>query len=1518
MKRRIIIILVIVCIIGGLAAGTWLFLRQSSSQKMLARVTLAVQADKFDKALGLAKKYIAKYPEDWRGYYEKAQACIGLGRHDDARSALAEAGRLSPAEASIPILLAESYSLPAGRLMVSPKAFADPAVFPRVIEQFNQAIKVLLKAQTSDPKRALDVQQRIGLNYRRIALAWTGVSEQLKKKAEVADASRDAVLAAAIKKQSDAAMAESDKAADQAIATFLEVVGKDASRPIASQALVELCIHRKDEKSLALARKAIMALESPPPIPAMTIALHEVANEKDATKRRKRLESFSKLLDSLLKKHPKKLRLKLARANAALMLGDLAAADRFCGEILKDLPNQSQARFIRAKVLMQQGKNAEAAGILFELMPNSAGRDRRSAIDVHIAYARAAQALGEKDSAYEAMRKVVTELDPNNALARRYLAASLLQEGKYHKAFTDAQEYYRAHPDDPVALKLFVETASRTDRSDLAKKAMAKTWADYSDRPEMMIVVAEGYLLLGDKSKAEKATRRAAECKPVTAEARLAVARAYRMSGRTSEAEKILSDELAQDPQRPRFHFELGQLYVATGRVLQAVEQYQSAVQLNAQNATYRLALAQTLFDIGDLKRCRSVLERFDASNTEANMLRLRVGLLLGEPVPIDQALQKVRGAKQADRSLAIIYLNSGQPKQCVQICLAGLKKTPDDYQLRFLLGQAYLVQGQRDKCLDQWSTVLKATPKQLPIYLRIAGVLAARLSPLEVEKALLVIPGARRDMIDLTMGQLFADAGNFKASAKAYGRLIDNPESSEFSRNRARLLRARMLAADGSADQAIAELDKLSQIQTWHRAAMESKAIILVAADRRTEAGDLLSQLSKIAVDIKDTVALRRIARLYLRIEMVEKALAVCDDVEKLFPNDAVSYLLRAAVLSGAGRMSEAFPLLQKAIDLQPSNVGTYLVLARMLDTMHHPAQALAVLKRVEKLGKVERTTSLYEQGLLFARWGLYAQSLDSFQKIVAEGHTDIPKIQLALGRAFAGLGQEDRARNLLKTISVYSPQYVPAQRLLAGIAETKEAKLKILSRLEKAKPANVGVLVQKMNVLFEAARPADAVAAFRSFVSRRAEDQPIPSKVAHLAIRAMLAAGDRVAAAELASRMAKDTSAPTWRQLTVLLKLDDNIAAAKMLPAADKANFYDAVLGLILSVQKDDKASARKWADRIDRINRQLTLMSSPRAIPSRYRILVALAAGRVSQAQTELTNFKNTGDVSRNAAAELISLARIDAKAAAAEATSLLKTSVATDLGLAGFSKSLAMAVLKARPECQWAAAMVIKNRPDLATLKVLLETIKPKDCVMAMTIRASVLLNEGEYEKAAEVYRKAAEIEKDNPYLVLVQAMATEKAGEFAEALSLYRKVWQATQDPVAGNNAAYLVAQLYPMDAARLTEALKWTEAAVKAAPKAVAFRDTKGWISFLLGRKKQALADIRQAVKGLPRSPEVHYHLGVIETDVGNLEMGRWHFSAAISSADAIKTDGKELTVAEAKAVELAKAALARMHRAEK
>lgn len=197
----------------------------------------------------------------------------------------------------------------------------------------------------------------------------------------------------------------------------------------------------------------------------------------------------------------------------------------------------------------------------------------------HYAYARAALANKNEELAKEALRKV-TELDPDHAGARADLARILAADGFYDQAFSDAKALYDAHPDSPVAVGLFVETAVRTDQPRVALKALEAAEKQFPDRADMLLVVSGGYALLGNAKAAGGAADKASQIKPTTLTERLAVAQAMLRVGKTAEAETLLIDTVEAYPQSPDAHWQLGGLYLGTRRSMQAVEQYQAAVKV--------------------------------------------------------------------------------------------------------------------------------------------------------------------------------------------------------------------------------------------------------------------------------------------------------------------------------------------------------------------------------------------------------------------------------------------------------------------------------------------------------------------------------------------------------------------------------------------------------------------------------------------------------------------------------------------------------------------------------------------------------------------------------------------------------------------------------------------------------------------------------------------------------------------------------------------------------------------------
>lgn len=1546
MKRRIILIAIVVGLIGSIATGIWWYHRRSSGERLLSRAERSIEAEEFNQAVDLAGRYIAEHPADWRGHYVQADAYIYLGKYDEARQALAEAQRLNGSEVSVRLALARTWTHQGLKVLESRDVAGSAERLDEAISALLQAEKVLGEIEATEERDALDVQEAKGLNWKRLGLAQRTLGAQLADEAEIA-------AAAGAVSQRDAKARRSGIALDQANESFkrsarqlLEVIRRDGSRQRAADILIEVCLNcydlaekdlkklleqsrgrdnsgkarlevaRKNEREfrdlLAAAREAVMAPEKPSPVAAADLAIWDLRrNETDD----ELVGKVRALLDGLLKEHPKKVEVQRARAYLAWSLAKPPASDQaelhrgkeICKDILQANRRDRMAMLIQAKLWLLEGRPKDAENSLFLL---KAQHPRW--VEGQIAYAEAALATGKRELAKNAMR-TVTRLDPGHAQARRFLAESLLRGGYYEQAFAEAEAYFSSHPGDPAALGLYVQSALRTDRREPAREAIARARKDYASDPRVLMTAATGYILLGERDEALKVAARAADVEPTTTEERIAVARAMLIMNKPSEAEAALGKAASGDPDSAEAHFWLGQLYARTGRGEKAIDHYRNALRADGGNVAYRLALAGTLFGSGLLEESRAECEevlRLFPSNPGALLLAERIRTITGEIVSDAHMLEQIRAAKRPGLGLAVSHLRNGRPQQCIDICLAELKESPDDPDVRFLLGKAYLEIGQKDQCVAQWTEMARSSPENLSAVLFLAEVLGRDLSPEQVATRLSAISGSLPAGVDFATARLFSQQGDHKRAAALYGQVIGRSDAPEGIQNLARLHRSGAFARSGEIPKAIAELDGLAAKKPWYKRALFAKANVLASAGRGGEARAVLDRLAKAAVADRDIMLLNRIVTLHVRLKHTDEALSVCGQMQRLFPNEAGPYLLHGVVLTAAGRDAEAIQWYRKGTQHQPGNVTGHLMLARALDAQQEPRQALEVLARLHDLGPAARARAMRERASLFGQWGLQAQALESLESLAESGYVRDTSLQLAMGLAFARLGRAERARSLLEDIPSYAPQYAEAQHGLADLATTDKAKLEILARLEKAKPGQVSALLQKMQILLAAERPKEAVAAFDAFVKGQAEPAPAPAAAAPLALEAMLRAGDGAGATALCARMSAETGHPQWQKLAILLTSGrDAPKASSMLPKPQQADWYDAVLGLCLALQNGHAGNAKTWHARLVQIDGQLA-----RSLPGTYMLLAALAVGQKEQVAARLSQFRGAGAISKSVAAALVSAAK-DSPDSSSRAAELLKASLAIDLGVPTLTSQQAMALLKARPTCRWAAGLVVQAEPGTATLREALDILRPQDCALAQTIRGMLLIREEKYEQAANAYGRAAEAEQDDAEILFRRGYALEQAGRHREALDAYRRAWELTKSPAAANGAAYMAALVWPKDAAKLREALAWAVAAVAANPRLPEFRDTKGWIAHLQGDHQQAALELRSAVKGLPDSAEVHYHLGEVEAALGNEQLAQWHLAAAVRAGEKLRSESKTLSPAVGEATRRAREALAALRK---
>ncbi len=1520
MKRRLTLILILTAAVVILVGGLYWYHARQKTWRLLARAELAIQAENYSKAVELAAASIARNPNNWQGHYVLAKAHMHLGHYDEARGILQHvknnADTFQPNLPEVMILLAETHSLPARQTLTSTGRQISSEAIKQVIDQLRQANLIFSQVDTREEALDLDAKQALGLNESQIAGLLKIMAERIENEARIVESTGLRQSHEDRMQQSQTARAEQKEAQRHAAQVLLDVVTRDPAREEAAAVLVQLCLDRNDRESLKKARDAIMPAPKTSPIAKMMLIMDELkvssgVSTPDAFEPipdSPQIQHTVQQIDELLKQYPEDIQVKLKRAELALLLSDWTTVDRLVEEVLKQNPRQGQARLMKAKRLLMQGEASEPEKLLFTLkaeFPNWP--------EAHYAYGQAAFAGGKRELARQAMR-TVTELLPEHPQARRFLAETLLEDGFYDQAFVDAQAYYRSSPQDPQAILLFVKSCYYQEQHNLALEALEKAAAERPDDPLVMMAVAEGYSILGENAKMMDIARKIAAMQPTAnLKYRFAVARAMLLTGRSVEAENILSEELAKYPNHPELNFELGNIYAADGRNLQALERYQKALDHNIKNDQYRLSLAQLLLKIGYLEDCQEILSHFVTPDPRADLMRVQLKLLQGQPLTSEEMVQISESQNKTGLSLALTALHAGKPQQCAALCKTALEKSPDDTDVRMLLGQAYLTMNQLEPCAGEWQILVQQSPRNLTHYLRLASVLLKTASPQDVETRLVSIPGSHRDMVDMAMGQLMEKMDRYPDAISRYQRIIENPEFPPDSRIMARLLMAPLLARQGQIEESLRELDYVLENQkAFYSRVCLLKARILAQAKRHQEADVLLSELRTRALEQGNTMTLITIARTYVNLNQPDQALAVCEEYLKLDPQNPQAYLLKASVLKTFGQTAKMVECYRSAIQYQPGNIAIYWRLVEALDAQEDRQSALQVLDELATMGDTARFASLFERGLLFQQWGLPSHALECFEQLISSGFGDSPKILMALGDVFKNMGQAQRAAGVYERIPDYAPEYRSAQMKRVELMNTTEEKLAILNRLQTLYPDQPEIWSKTFNVLLDAGRGGEAVSEFQAYLGRQ-QASGSAAKMDFPPLEALSRTEDRRSASALTLAAARNTDRKWWKQAAVLLHAGEQTDGLETLfPDPSKADLLDALVALYGSVRTDNLQAAQQWADFAEQIDKSMQTANPSRALLPSRKILIQLALGRTKEAQASLVAMNQPGDLDKTVISELISFS--SSSGDKVESLRLLQASLLLDLGFQTLARNTAMEVLQSRPQSQWAAAAAFNAGAGESDLRAIEAGLQPKDCLIAQALNGEVLMLDKKYDQAAEVFRRIAETSNFPVVYRLKQGMALENAGRMEEALAVYRQVRDASpDDPVAANNMAYVVSELYPSDSGRLNEAVEWASAAVKTAPYVKEFFDTYGWILFLQGQSQQACMVLRNTIKHIPQNPEVHYHLGMAEKALGNTDFAKWHFTATEQLGEKTLAEGISLSPAAAKAVRLAKESLAQM-----
>jgi tetratricopeptide (TPR) repeat protein len=128
--------------------------------------------------------------------------------------------------------------------------------------------------------------------------------------------------------------------------------------------------------------------------------------------------------------------------------------------------------------------------------------------------------------------------------------------------------------------------------------------------------------------------------------------------------------------------------------------------------------------------------------------------------------------------------------------------------------------------------------------------------------------------------------------------------------------------------------------------------------------------------------------------------------------------------------------------------------------------------------------------------------------------------------------------------------------------------------------------------------------------------------------------------------------------------------------------------------------------------------------------------------------------------------------------------------------------------------------------------------------------------------------------DDPDILYARALSWERRDNIARAEADFRKILVADPNSTAALNAlGYTLADR----TTRYQEALELIDRARTAEPDNAAIIDSYGWVLYRLGRKDDALTELRRAF-ALQKDPEIGAHVGEVLWDLGRKDEARKYF----------------------------------------
>jgi tetratricopeptide (TPR) repeat protein len=539
----------------------------------------------------------------------------------------------------------------------------------------------------------------------------------------------------------------------------------------------------------------------------------------------------------------------------------------------------------------------------------------------------------------EPLLKRVISIQPWNVAARRLLGRCLLEAGRWDEARPQFEALLQLTPDDASALAGLraavaagqkIESARQVEQIESRRTRAEQLRAQYEMRD------AEQMMADGRHADAERALLAIMAKRPEEIAAPVRLAEIYSSTGRFVEAAQIF-EKLASGPDASPSHLlRAAQNYEWGGDDATAAATYARYLEREKGDRAARLALGRALVRLGrcgeavnelaavagptgaragssvvalDLARCYDRLKRTDlALSTYESVTRLDPKNAEAQRIVARQRLE----AEQAPLRRGYAALEAKDNETAAKELTAFLATHPENAEVRLQLARVYSWSNRFEPSTEAYRQYLSARPDDTAARRELAQVLAWRGlagdSIREYQILATSAPGGVQAIQDLgSILRLQVQAGDLEGAASTATRLLELQPGHEAAK------------------------DVLAQVEKRRRTTAIETAQALTAAGRYPEAIEAYRRFQEEYGADPDLGLL--ISRLHSWGKDYPGAIESYRDYLKARPQDDVARGELAAVLTWAGRTSEAEQEYHAILNRNPGDAAVKLRLAQISD---------------------------------------------------------------------------------------------------------------------------------------------------------------------------------------------------------------------------------------------------------------------------------------------------------------------------------------------------------------------------------------------------------------------------------------------------------------------------------------------------------------------------------------------------------------------------------------------------------